>query len=367
MSRETADRALELMFKSPAPHLTLEFQGGEPLLNFELIQYIVPRAQELAAKTGKGLDLVAATNLALATDEILAYFRDESVDVSTSLDGPAFIHNANRPRPGGNSHEITLQNIDRARSIVGREHVAALMTTTRLSLDHPREIIDEYVRLGFKSIFLRSISPYGFAVRTQARTGYEADSFFEFYRTGLDYIIELNRHGVELSEAYAKILLTKILTPFPTGFVDLQSPAGAAISVAVYNYDGDVYASDESRMLAEMGDRRFRLGNVHRDDHQTIFGGPIARELVESSIVESLPGCNDCAFNTYCGADPVFHYATQSDLIGRRSSSLFCRRNMAIIRYLFSLLATDDRALHRIFFGWIRERSQSDLMAETSS
>jgi His-Xaa-Ser system radical SAM maturase HxsB len=296
---------------------------------------------------------------------MLTYFRDQKIDVSTSLDGPAFIHNANRPRPGANSHEITLRNIERARSIMGREHVAALMTTTRLSLDHPREIIDEYVRLGFKSIFLRSISPYGFAVRTQSRTGYETDRFLEFYRTGLDYIIELNRQGIEISEAYAKILLTKILTPFPTSFVDLQSPAGAAISVAVYNYDGDVYASDESRMLAEMGDKRFRLGSV-RDDYQTIFGGPVARELVESSIVESLPGCSDCAFNNYCGADPVFHYATQGDLIGRRSSSLFCRRNMAIIRYLFSLLATEDRELHRIFFAWIRERSQTRL-AETNT
>jgi uncharacterized protein len=169
MSRETADRALDLMFCSPAPHLTLEFQGGEPLLNFDLIRYIVPRAKEQASKTGKNLDIVVATNLALATDEILTYFRDEGVSVSTSLDGPAFIHNANRPRPGGNSYQVTVQKIERARAILGRQRVAALMTTTRLSLDHPREIIDEYVRLGFRSIFLRPISPYGFAVRTRLR------------------------------------------------------------------------------------------------------------------------------------------------------------------------------------------------------
>ncbi len=364
MSRETADRALDLMFRSPAPRLTLEFQGGEPLLNFELIRYIVPIAKEGAARTGKGLDIVVATNLALATDEILLYLRDEEIDVSTSLDGPAFIHNANRPRPGGNSYEITVENIQRAREILGRQHVAALMTTTRLSLDHPREIIDEYVRLGFKSIFLRFISPYGFAVRTQSRTGYETERFLDFYRTGLEYIIKLNRQGVEISEAYAKILLTKILTPFPTSFVDLQSPAGAGISVVVYNYDGDVYASDEARMLAEMGDKRFRLGNVHADDYQAIFGGTVARELVESSVVESLPGCNDCAFQTYCGADPVFHYATQGDLIGHRPTSAFCKRNMAIIRYLFSLLATEDEELYRILFSWIRERSLRDLTAE---
>ena len=63
--------------------------------------------------------------------------------------------------------------------------------------------------------------------------------------------------GTPFLETYAQLLLTKILTPYPTGYVDLQSPAGAGIGVAVYNYDGDVYVSDEARMLAEMGDRIF--------------------------------------------------------------------------------------------------------------
>jgi uncharacterized protein len=49
MTEETAERAMELMFRSPSPHLTLEFQGGEPLLNFELIRFIVLRCKERAA------------------------------------------------------------------------------------------------------------------------------------------------------------------------------------------------------------------------------------------------------------------------------------------------------------------------------
>ena len=270
MSEETARRALELMFRNPAPHLTLEFQGGEPLLNFDLIRFMVPLARDRAARFGKGLDIVVATNLAIVTDEMLLFFRDQKVDISTSLDGPAFIHNANRTRPGADSHELTVRNIERAREILGREHVAALMTTTRLSLEHPIEIIDEYVRLGFRSIFLRPISPYGFAVRTRAKTGYETERFLDFYRKGLAYILELNRQGIDLSEVWARILLTKILTPFATHYVDLQSPAGAGIGVAVYNYDGDVYASDESRMLAEMGDKRFRLGACPRNSQGVI-------------------------------------------------------------------------------------------------
>ena len=47
MSEETARRALEVMFRSPSPDLKVEFQGGEPLLNFDLVRYIVEEAKEM--------------------------------------------------------------------------------------------------------------------------------------------------------------------------------------------------------------------------------------------------------------------------------------------------------------------------------
>jgi uncharacterized protein len=106
-------------------------------------------------------------------------------------------------------------------------------------------------------------------------------------------------------EVYAKLILTKILTPYTTGYVDLQSPTGAGISVLVYNYDGDCYASDESRMLAEMGDHTFRLGNVHQDTCATMVQSPAYQYLLSAACNEVLPGCADCAFQDYCGADPV--------------------------------------------------------------
>ena len=85
------------------------------------------------------------------------------------------------------------------------------------------------------------------------------------------------------------------------------------------------------------------------------------------AVVESLPGCGDCAFQSYCGADPIFHYTTQRDLIGHRPTSAFCRRNMAIIRHLFSLLGTGDPGIYRIFFAWIRERGVEEVRSEVAA
>jgi hypothetical protein len=133
----------------------------------------------------------------------------------------------------------------------------------------------------------------------------------------------------------------------------MQSPAGEAWSVLVYNYDGDVYASDESRMLAEMRDWTFRLGNVHKDTRRTLFTGDPAMQLFQASCNQALAGCCDCAFQSYCAADPVYHYATQGDMYGHRPTSGFCARNMEVIRHLFSLIEENDRETMRIFWSWI--------------
>jgi radical SAM protein with 4Fe4S-binding SPASM domain len=235
------------------------------------------------------------------------------------------------------------------------------MTTTQLSLQYPTEIIDEYVRQGFHSIFLRPISPYGFAVKTKQKTGYQLNAFLDFYRAGLAHILQINKSGYDLAEIYAKILLTKILTPYGTGFVDLQSPAGAGISVLVYNYDGDVYATDESRMLAEMGDHTFRLGNVHTDTHKDIFTGDAFLNLAAASCNQSLAGCSDCALQTYCGSDPVFNYATQGDVFGHRPTSDFCHRNMEVIKHLFEFIAQKDQQTMRTFWAWIQNTGLSEI------
>src|SRR5262249_47136428 len=139
MSEETAQRALNIALASPSSCIKIEFQGGEPLLNFGLIEKIVLAAKASAPRAGKKLDFVIASNLALLTDEHLAFCNTHNVLLSTSLDGPPDLHNRNRPRPGGNSHELAVKGIRRAQEVLGRDRVGALMTTTERSLDRPEE------------------------------------------------------------------------------------------------------------------------------------------------------------------------------------------------------------------------------------
>lgn len=352
MTQETADRALNLVFRSPNQAIKIEFQGGEPLLNFSLVRYVVEQAEARNKLEGRDLQFVIATTLSLATDEMLEFCRDHKIYLSSSLDGPEDLHNKNRPRPGRDSYTRFAAGLERARDIVGYDSVSALMTTSPASMSRVRDIIDEYLRYGFSGIFLRHLSPYGFAVKTKSYQAYNAERWLEFYREGMDYILELNKRGIPFSEQYSSILLTKMLTANDPGFVDLMNPSGAGIAAVVFNYDGDVYASDESRMLHEMGDSSFRIGNVHRDSYEEIFSSQPLLDALEDSFTLSAPMCADCAFEPWCGADPVFHHAMFGDVLGRKPESEFCKRTMGVVRYLLEKMRSDEDA-KEIFMRWV--------------
>ena len=350
MSQETLKSAVKLMFESKSKDLTMEFQGGEPSLEYDLLKLGIEEAEKYNKVEKRNITYVLCTNCIDLSDELLCLCKQYNVQISTSLDGPEFIHNKNRGRM--DSYKNVICGIDKARSYVGHSNVNALMTASNIGVDYPIEIVNEYIRLGFNSIFLRALNPYGLASENENWERYN-EKFIDFYKTALSYIIELNVNGTFFIEEFAAILLRKILTPFTTGFVDLQSPAGIINSVIVYNYDGYVYASDESRMLAEFNDFTFQLGHVNDSYNELVYGSK-AKSLAKVWCNETLAGCSDCAFKVFCGADPVRNYSTQGDVYGHRPTSLLCKKYKSIIEFIFSLIIEKGDLVLPIFKSWLR-------------
>ena len=349
MSEESLRQAIDLMFRSPSPSLTMEFQGGEPTLMPHLIRKGIKYAEEKNRTEQRRITYVICTNCVAPTDEILDLCKRYGAVISTSLDGPHFLHKRNRGKT--DSYQKVVSGIAKVRQELGADRISALMTTSEYSLDYPREIIDAYRENGFHSIFIRALNPYGLAKENDDWTAY-CDRFVAFYKQALEYILEINKSGETFIEEFATLILRKILTPFPIGFVDLQSPSGIVNGVAVYNYDGYVYASDESRMLAEYDDYTFRLGRVS-DCYENLFYGRRVQEISRLWATEHIAGCADCAFQSICGADPVRNYSTQGDMYGFRPTSNFCRKHKAIIEYIFELLTERREEVLPIFKSWI--------------
>ncbi|MDD7287906.1 MAG: His-Xaa-Ser system radical SAM maturase HxsB [Succinivibrio sp.] len=356
MTKETAKKVIDIIFSSPSPNIKIEFQGGEPTCYFEMVKFLIEEAEYKNAYKRKNLEFVICTNLTLLTEEKVRYLKKHHCYISTSLDGPEFLHNLNRPlQSGENYYALFKKQVEMVRSVWGDcDCISALMTTTKTTLDYITEVVDEYVSLGFNSIFIRSLNPYGFAKQRREQISYSVEDFLQSYKKGLDYIIDLNKKGTFFVEGFAALLLRRILTPFATGFVDLQSPAGVGIACAIYDYDGNVFVSDEARMMARFKNYTFKLGNVNTDSYQSMFNGELLHTITANACTECLPECSYCPYQQYCGADPVRNLSEQGDMVGIRSSNEMCIRTKGIIKYLIELIERHDPELNKIFWSWIR-------------
>jgi uncharacterized protein len=352
MSRETAEKCVDLALQSTSPSVTIEFQGGEPLVNFPVVQHVVEYAREKNRALGKGLEFTMVSNLSLLDDAKLAWLVQNKVQICTSVDGPKAIHDKQRKLPSLSAYDAATGWIGRINAEYAKMgldptlyHVEALLTTTRETLRHPKEIVDTYVALGCRALFLRPVDPFGFAEKTRRVVEYPRAEYLAFYREAVDYMIELNLRGVEVLERYAAIFLTKILAGEDPNFLDIRSPGGAGIGQLAYNYDGKIFSSDEGRMLHEMGDSSFMLGDVRTSRYREIVGHPTVRAMSLASNLDSQPDCVNCAYQPYCGTQPEHNHKTLGTMFGRMRESSMCAVHKGIQDYLFERLARGGEAM----------------------
>ncbi len=361
MSWETARKAVDLAFSSPNPNISIEFQGGEPLANWPVLEKIVKYSRKKQKESGKNLFIALVSNMSMMDEKKAGFLLENEISICTSLDGPAELHNKNRPFSSGNSHALTVKWIkyfmkkhDEQKDLSYRIFKpSALLTVSRYSLSHHKAIIDEYVKLGLESIFFRPLSPIGYAAKYWDKIGYTPKEFLDFYRNGLEYIVSLNRKGVKISEKTAAMLLSKIFDYKDPGFLDLRCPCGASVGQLAYNWDGSIYTCDEGRMIGWEGDDFFKVGDVKKSSYKDLINSSSTKGCLVTSNLESQPRCFRCAYKPWCGVCPAVNYEAQKSPWGNMATSARCEIFMGIFDILFGLLGKKREA--EILKSWIAE------------
>lgn len=348
MNKEIAEKAVDIALQSPAQYLNFEFQGGEPLLNFDIIKHIVAYAEERKGQHEICYNIVS--NLTLLNDEILDFMVEHKFGVSTSIDGPEYVHDQNRPiKNGSGTFQAAVASIKKiqARGI----RVGAIQTTTKASLKYPREIVRAYKDLGFDSIFIRPLTPLGKATLNWESIGYTPDEYLAFYREVIDELIQINQNERFMKEDHSSILISRIEGKF-VNYMELRSPCGASIGQLAYYADGDIFTCDEGRMLHEMGDHTFRLGNVFTSSYSDIINNGVCRTVCASSILETIPNCCDCVYQPYCGTCPVVNYAKSQDIIEKSPRGYRCKIYSGMLDYLFENFLNGDQKTIDVLRAW---------------
>jgi radical SAM protein with 4Fe4S-binding SPASM domain len=234
-----------------------------------------------------------------------------------------------------------------------KKNISLLPTITKYSLRYYKEIINEYAGLNQATIALRPVNNIGNACANWKNVGYDTEEFINFYIKAMDYILDLNKKGINIKERTAIILLQKILAGTDPGYVDLSNPCGAGRSQITYMPDGDCYPCDESRMLDE---EMFKLGNINQDNYEVLMKKENLLHLLEASVMH----CWDyaCAFLPWSGTCPILNYASQNNIVPKIKCSSFNKIQNAQFRYLFKILEKNDEDAI-ILTSWIKQTEEN--------
>lgn len=355
MTVETARQTVDLIFQSPNPTLMIEFQGGEPLLNWPVVKFIVQYAKKKNELHKRVLHFGLISNFSLLNDEMIDFFIANRVSFCTSLDGPEELHNKNRLYLGGNSHVQVIEGLKkilaRKKKGVAADTPNAICTVTRHSLPFHKEIVDQLVGLGLERIQFGPLDPVGFARKSWPQIGYSSKEFVEFYGKALDYIIELNKKGVKVYEKMAMILLIRILEGGHWRF-----PNADGVARLAYNYNGDVYTCEEARLLANEGDEFFKIGHVASSTLVELLDHPTIRASLYASSSNAQPQCFQCSYNSYCSVLPVYNHETQGSVWGHTPDNGWCEKMMGIFDLIFTRLQDPDS--RKVLESWLEYKAR---------
>ena len=134
--------------------------------------------------------------------------------------------------------------------------------------------------------------------------------------------------------------------------MELRSPCGGGIGQLAYFADGRIFTCDEGRMLAEMGNDAFLLGNVFTSTYSSLVTGAACKTVCAASTLETIPTCCDCVYHPYCGICPVINYAMEGDIFPRSSNTYRCKIYKGMLNTLFEVLKNNDKTEIEILKRW---------------
>jgi His-Xaa-Ser system radical SAM maturase HxsB len=327
MDHTTARRVADFILSSSSRFLTIEFQGGESLLNYPMLRYFMEYVEE--RRSDRVINFRLVSNLSAMDERIFNELMDKRVELSTSLDGPKKLHDRLRPH-AESSYDKVVHWIKYAREKSYR--ISAMPTITRKSLGYGRKIVDEYARLGLSQITLRPVACLGRAAEDWKRVGFSADEFFRFWSDALDYCISLSRGGTPIIEGTTVSILERLALGRCSNMC-ARSPCGAGISQLAYDPAGDIYPCDSSRGFEE-----FRIGNVS----DVSFRQVIEKTSHLRGISNLTTFCDSCVWSPFCGTCLVEGYCREKSPISIKPRDFGCQLNAMQLEFVVKKLAGED-------------------------
>ena len=159
MSYEVGKQALDFLIANSGNRVNLEvdFFGGEPLMNWDVVKRLVEYGREQEKLHNKKFRFTLTTNGVLLNDEIMEFANKEMANVVLSIDGRKEVHDFMRPfRKGAGSYDLVVPKFQKFAKSRGEKSYYARGTFTRHNLDFSQDVL-HLADLGFDQISVEPV------------------------------------------------------------------------------------------------------------------------------------------------------------------------------------------------------------------
>ncbi len=303
MSAETAEKAIDFLIRGSGQEkdLFLILYGGEPLLNFPVIEHALKYAGIQAALFHKRFHFSVVTNAVSLTKEKQRVLNENGVFIVASLDGPKGLHDSQRPLAGGSgSHARAAANLRELLASRGPRAVLVKSTFTRHTVRYMPDVAAYLLDLGFRDMSLEPAAlpdRHGDAIRTE-----DLPLVRQAYAVSAErYLRELLNGNIFLFQQFSYVV-ERVHSPRRC-----YVHCGAGSGSATVSPTGELYPCYQM-----VGAKEVRLGDVER--------GVVNRrvkEAFESAHVQNKRKCRTCWAKYLCGGGCHAHAMKyDNDLLG---------------------------------------------------
>jgi len=285
MTNEVGEKAIDFVIRESGArkNIEIDYFGGEPLLNFDVVKHITEYAKKEAEKHDKNFRFTITTNGMLLSDDVIEYINENMSNAVLSLDGRKEVNDKMRCKiDKSGSYDNIVPKYQKLVNSRGDKDYYVRGTFTAENLDFVEDV-EHMLELGFKNT---SIEP---VVVSEDREYAIKEEHLEKIYAEYDKLAEIYYQHRRDGDPFTFFHFMIDLEQGPC-VVKRLSGCGAGHEYVSITPDGDIYPCHQF-----VGNTKFKMGNV--------FDGNIDEEIktmFEKSNIYTKPACENCFAKFYC-------------------------------------------------------------------
>jgi len=193
MSKETLLKAIDFAFKEPMQKFEFGFFGGEPLLEWELLQFATQKIENIAKEKNIELVKTVTTNGILLNDAKVKWLRKHGFYVVISIDGNKTMHNTHRLYADGSG---TFEDVKKSIKTLQKEYSSGEYCTNSVVTPQNIKHLNDSVAFLFEELNINNLH---LTIDYFSNWGEDVESYIKIFNTLGDYIIKQYRNNRDIA------------------------------------------------------------------------------------------------------------------------------------------------------------------------